>query len=96
MKLLEIKESTKPDKKLMAVFQSDSGRKKTTHFGASGMDDYTITKDKEQRERYRTRHKKDLDTGDATKAGYLSYYILWGESTSRAANISAYKRRFNL
>jgi len=96
MKLLEIKESTKPDKKLMAVFQSDSGRKKTTHFGASGMDDYTITKDKEQRERYRTRHAKDLETRDATKAGYLSYYILWGESTSRASNISAYKRKFNL
>ena len=81
---------------MMAVFESDSGRKKTTHFGASGMDDYTITKDKEQRERYRTRHKKDLETGDATKAGYLSYYILWGESTSRAANISAYKKRFGL
>jgi hypothetical protein len=96
MKLLEIKESTKPDKKMMAVFESDTGRKKTTHFGASGMDDYTITKDKSQRDRYRTRHKKDLETGDPTKAGFLSYYVLWGESTSRAANISSYKKRFNL
>lgn len=96
MKLLEVKESTKPDKKLMAVFESDNGRKKTTHFGASGMDDYTLTKDKEQRERYRTRHKKDLETGDPTKAGFLSYYILWGGSTSRAANISSYKKKFNL
>jgi len=96
MKLLEIKESTKSGKKLMAVFEGDMGRRKTTHFGASGMDDYTITKDKEQRERYKTRHKKDLETGDATKAGFLSYYILWGDSTSRASNISAYKKRFNL
>ena len=96
MKLLEIKESTKPDKKMMAVFETDTGRKKTTHFGASGMDDYTLTKDKMQRERYRTRHKKDLETGDPTKAGFLSYYILWGDSTSRAANISSYKKRFNL
>jgi hypothetical protein len=96
MKLLEIKESTKPDKKMMAVFESDTGRKKTTHFGASGMDDYTLTKDKSQRDRYRTRHKKDLETGDPTKAGFLSYYVLWGESTSRAANISSYKKRFNL
>jgi hypothetical protein len=96
MKLVEIKESTKSGKKLMAVFEGDTGRRKTTHFGASGMDDYTITKDKEQRERYRTRHKKDLETGDATKAGFLSYYILWGDSTSRASNISAYKKRFNL
>lgn len=96
MKLLEVKDSTKADKKLMAIFESDTGRQKTTHFGASGMDDYTITKDKAQRDRYRTRHKKDLDTGDPTKAGFLSFHILWGESTSRAANISAYKKKYNL
>jgi hypothetical protein len=96
MKLLSITPSTKADKKLMAKFETDTGRTKTTHFGASGMDDYTISKDKEQRERYRTRHKKDLESNDPTKAGYLSYYILWGDSTSRQANISAYKKRFNL
>lgn len=91
-----IKPSTKPNKKLMAIFTEDNGRTKTTHFGAKGMDDYTITKDKEQRERYRSRHRKDLKTGDFRKAGYLSWYILWGDSTSRAKNISSYKRRFNL
>ena len=91
-----IKPSSKPNKKLMAVFTKDNGRTKTTHFGAKGMDDYTITKNKEQRSRYRQRHKKDLQTGDYTRAGYLSYYILWGNSTSRAENIKAYKSRFNL
>jgi len=96
MKLLSITPSTKADKKLMAKFETDTGRTKTTHFGASGMDDYTITKDKEQRDRYRTRHKKDLESGDPTRDGYLSYYILWGDSTSRQANIASYKKRFNL
>lgn len=91
-----IKPSDKSGKKLMAVFTKDNGRTKTTHFGAAGMDDYTLTKDKAQRTRYRTRHKKDLQTKDYTKAGYLSYYILWGNSTSRAENIKAYKKRFNL
>ena len=91
-----IKKSDKPGKKLMAVFTKDNGRKKKTYFGAAGMDDYTIKKDKEQRKRYRSRHKKDLSTGDYTRAGYLSYYILWGNSTSRKDNIAAYKRRFNL
>ncbi len=91
-----IKKSTNPKKKLMAVFTKDNGRTKTTHFGAKGMDDYTITKDKEQRTRYRTRHRKDLNTKDYTRAGFLSYYILWGNSTSRKENISAYKRKFNL
>jgi hypothetical protein len=95
MKLISIGDSTKPDKKLMAIFENN-GRKKTIHFGAQGMDDYTLTKSKEQRERYRTRHAKDLKTGDPSRAGFLSYYILWGDSTSRAKNISDYKKKFNL
>jgi hypothetical protein len=96
MKLLSVKPSTKADKKLMATFENDNGRTKTTHFGASGMDDYTKTHDKAQRDRYRTRHAKDLQTGDYTRAGHLSYYLLWGDSTSLQTNIAAYKRRFNL
>jgi ABC-type sulfate transport system substrate-binding protein len=95
MKLISIAESTKPDKKLMAVFDND-GRKKTTHFGAKGMNDYTLTKDKEARDKYRIRHKKDLETGDPSRAGFLSYYILWGDSTSKTKNISEYKKKFNL
>jgi hypothetical protein len=94
MKLV-IKPSTKSDKKYMAIFYEGDKKVKTTHFGAKGMDDYTIKKNKEQRDRYRTRHKKDLDTKDPTKAGYLSYYILWGDSTSLQENIKNYKKRFN-
>ena len=93
---MTIKPSTKPNKKLMAIFTKDNGRTKTTHFGAKGMDDYTKTKDKEQRARYRNRHKKDLQSKDPTRAGYLSYYILWGDSTSIRQNINSYKNRFNL
>ena len=96
MKLLSVKPSTKADKKFMATFETDSGRTKTTHFGSKGMDDYTKTHDKEQRERYRTRHKKDLETGDPSRAGLLSYYILWGDSTSLQTNINSYKKKFNL
>ena len=93
---LTITKSNKKDKKLKAVFTYDDGKTKTTHFGAKGMDDYTLTKDKEARARYRKRHKKDLKTKDYTRAGYLSYYILWGDSTSRKENIANYKKRFNL
>ena len=95
MKLLKIGKSDKPDKKLMATFETD-GRTKTTHFGSKGMDDYTITKDKEQRDRYRQRHKKDLDTKDPTRAGYLSWFILWGDSTKIKENIKTFKNKFNL
>ena len=82
--------------KFKAVFLRPDGRKKTTYFGAANMDDYTKTKDKEQRDRYRERHRKDLITNDPTRAGFLSYYILWGESTSFKRNLSAFKKRFNL
>jgi len=93
---VKITASDNPKKKLKAVFTKDNGRTTTTHFGSRGMDDFTITKDKEQRKRYRSRHQKDLKTGDYTRAGYLSWYILWGPSTSRQENIKSYKKRFGL
>jgi hypothetical protein len=95
-KLLSVEKTSDGKHKYAATFQMENGRKRTTKFGASGMDDYTITNDKEQRDRYRTRHAKDLQTNDPTKAGYLSYYLLWGDSTSLSTNLSAFKRRFNL
>ncbi len=95
MKMI-VKPSNKSGKKYMATFTKNNGRTKTTHFGASGMPDYTLTGDKERRRLYRQRHKKDLNTNDPTRAGYLSYYLLWGESTSLRKNISTYKKRFNL
>jgi len=67
-----------------------------TAFGSVGMDDYTLTHDAAQRDRYRTRHKKDLETHDPKRAGFLSYYILWGDSTSVHANMRTFERRFNL
>jgi len=74
----------------------ESGRIRHTDFGASGMDDYLHTGDKEQRKRYRERHKKDMETGDPTRAGYLSMFILWGDSRSFEQNLAAYKRRFGV
>lgn len=90
-----VKKSTKPGKKYVAVFtETSSGRKKETNFGASGMTDYLLSKDKNRRDRYRSRHKKDLQTKDPTRAGFLSYYLLWGASTSLRTNVSTYKKRF--
>ena len=92
---LKVSRSDKKDKKLKAVFTYDDGKTKTTHFGAKGMEDYTTHKDKERRSRYRKRHKKDLRTKDPTRAGYLSYYILWGDKTNLKDAIKDYKKRFN-
>jgi hypothetical protein len=92
VKLVRIVKSPRTGKKWRAEF--DNG--KHTDFGADGMEDYTQHHDKERRERYRLRHRKDLETGDPTRAGYLSFYVLWGDSTSMATNTAEYRRRFNL
>jgi hypothetical protein len=83
--------------KYIAYFYDPVSKKtKSTRFGAKGYEDYTIHKDINRRQRYRLRHEKDLKTNDPTRAGYLSYYILWGDSTSLQKNISIYKKKFNL
>ena len=102
MKLEKVVKSDRKGKKWTAIFCMCKGescckdnKKKKVHFGSAGMDDYTITKDKEQRERYRTRHKKDLETKDPTRAGYLSFFLLWNKETL-TESIKDYKKKFNL
>jgi len=95
-KLVSIRPSSKASKKMMATFKNKkTGRESTTHFGAKGMDDYTIKKDKSQRARYRDRHRGDNLTNPRSP-GALSWNVLWGNSTSKRANIASYKRKFGL
>ena len=99
-KLIKVIPSTAKGKKWTAIFKLDNGKEKKTNFGFKNPkdpnNDYTLHKDKERRDRYRIRHKKDLQTKDPTRAGYLSYYLLWGDSTSLKQNIKDYKKRFKL
>lgn len=94
MKLIGIEKSKEPYK-WVATFKEKDGSTKTTRFGASGYLDYTIGATKEQRDAYLSRHKKDLATKDPTRAGFLSYFILWN-TPSMKRNIELYKQRFNL
>lgn len=80
-------------KKYEITFEKN-GKIYTRKFGAAGMSDYTIHKDKERRERYISRHKKDLRTNDPMKPGYLSMYILWNKPSIKAS-LADYKRRLN-
>ena len=92
-----IKKSTKPEKKLMAVFSDDKSKKtKTIHFGQAGAPDYTKTKDKEQRSRYIKRHRRRENWTVPDNAGSLAKHLLWGESTSLNTNIKSFKKKFNL
>jgi hypothetical protein len=95
LKLLKVEKATDDKHKFVAVFSKD-GKTKKVPFGAKGYDDYTLSKNKIQRENYKNRHSKDLYTKDPLRAGYLSYYILWGDSTDINKNVKEYKRMFNL
>ena len=91
-----IKTSTRAKSKKMAIFtNSDTGRKKTTHFGWRGMSDYTKHKDKARKSRYLARHKKRENWNDCSSAGALSRWILWGEP-SLNASIKKFKNKFRL
>ena len=92
---VKISKSTKPEKKMMAVFQLDNGRSRKVHFGSRGMADYTKTKNKEQRKRYLDRHRKRENWDAPMTAGALSRWILWDKET-KAASITSYKKRFSL
>lgn len=93
LRLIKIVKSTRPEKKLMAIFEKD-GRKKVTHFGSAGMSDYTQNRDPERKKRYLARHKKNENWNDPTSAGSLSKFCLWNK-TSLRASIADYKRRFH-
>lgn len=87
------------DKKFKAVFSmDDSKKKKTIHFGAKGMSDYTINKDKKRKDRYLARHNDKLTGEDWTNpvtAGALSRWILWNK-TSYNDSLKDFKKRFKL
>ena len=97
MKLV-IDKSNKPEKRLVATFSEKGSKDKKVHFGLKNPKRGTFidTGDKKARAAYRARHKKDLDTKDFTRPGYLSYFILWGESKSLKKNIELYKKKFKL
>ena len=73
----------------------DNGRTKTTHFGASGMSDFTKNHSEMRKNLYIARHSANENFNDPTSAGALSRWILWNKPTV-SASIADYKRRFNL
>lgn len=94
IKVIKVKKLTRGNKKYEITFDKN-GKKYTRRFGSRGMSDYTIHKDKERRERYISRHKKDLRTGDPMRPGFLSMYILWNKPSFKAS-LADYKRRLNV
>ena len=93
MRFLRIKQSSKPDKKLDAEFETDAGRKKTVSFGAAGMSDFTKHRDEERKRRYLDRHRARENWNDPDSPGALSRWVLWNKPTLQDS-IKDYKQRF--
>jgi hypothetical protein len=94
MKLVEFAPSEKADKKYKAVVE-DGESKKTIHFGAKGMSDYTKHHDEERKKRYEDRHRAREDWSDPKTAGFWSKWILWNK-LSVGASLADTKKRFGL
>jgi hypothetical protein len=97
MKLVSVKPSSDPDKKLDVVIEQPSGREKTIRIGQRGADDFTKTGDEEQKERYIARHeaREDWKLSGILTAGFWSKHLLWNRPTL-SASISDTKKRFDL
>ena len=92
MKLVEIRNSSRADKRLMAVFEDP---KKTVHFGLRGGSTFIDHRDELKKEAYIARHRVNEDWSLPDKAGTLSRYILWNKPTLKDS-IQDYKRKYNL
>ena len=79
----------------MSIFEDcHTGRRKTIHFGAAGMSDYTKHKDSNRKRLYLARHKNNENWNNPVTAGSLSRWILWNK-TSLQESIADYKRKFH-
>ena len=86
---MQLTQSPLKTKKWRAIFSDGTH----TDFGDPMYEDYTQHKDEKRRELYKQRHKKDLETNNPRKAGFLSYYILWNKPTIEAS-LRDYKKMF--
>ena len=76
-----IKPSHLPDKKFDAIINN----KKTIPFGQKGASDYTKHKDKDRKNTYIDRHKKNENCNDPSTAGFYSNNLLWSKPTLKEA-----------
>jgi len=71
--------SENKNKKYKAVIDG----KKTVHFGQAGASDMTQHKDKDRKQRYIDRHKKNENWGASgvDTAGFYSRWVTWNKET---------------
>lgn len=93
-KFIKIVSSKRVSKKYDAIFEHIQTKKiKRVSFGSKGMSDYTKHRDKQRKERYLKRHRKNENWNNLMTPGALSRWILWNKPTLKGS-ITDYKRKF--
>lgn len=71
---------------------TESGKK--VYFGALGYDDFTLTKNEEQKKRYINRHSKNENWAKSgiDTAGFWSRWLLWNKPTIKESYDDIKKR----
>ena len=87
---ITIQKSTRAGKKWMARVNN-----KTIHFGATGYEDFTTSKDEKRKASYLARHKanEDWTLAGVDTAGFWARWLLWNQP-SITASIRDINRRF--
>ena len=73
-------------------FEATFSDGKKTKFGQVDGSTFIDHRNVEKKKNYISRHKKDLNTNDPQRAGYLSLFLLWNKETLNAS-IKDYNRR---
>ena len=96
---VDIKKSSRDDKRYMATFTDDNGNKKTTHFGYKYKNKTGSTfidhNDDDKKKAWIARHKVRGNFADYKSASSLSFHILWNKATL-TSSINDYKSKFKL
>ena len=90
-KLLSVEEINKK-KRFRARFSDGS----ITYFGKTNPTFGTyidnVKENKKRKENYILRHRKDLETNNPKRAGFLSMFLLWNKSTLQSSIVDYNKR----
>ena len=89
---ISIQKSTRAGKKYMARVNN-----KTIHFGATGYQDFTTSKDEKRKASYLARHKstEDWTLAGVDTAGFWSRWLLWSKPSLGGA-IKLIENKFNV
>lgn len=93
MKLIGILNSTRKNKRFLAIFDLD-GEFKAVNFGDNRYQSYIDHHDEKRKSNYKARHQHD-NLNDPTSPGALSWYLLWNKHTLQDSIVN-FKKKFDL